>query len=511
MTDWSTGYVVDLGYTYGYYPELNPQRMRLAFLSSGLAMPEVRTACELGFGQGLSTNIHAACSTTQWWGTDFNPAQAAFAQETAGSARLDAKLYDQAFEEFCTRADLPDFDYIGLHGIWSWIADSNRSVLVDFLRRKLKVGGVLYISYNTMPGWASMVPVRHLLTEHAEVMAAPGRGTVARIDAALEFAERLLATNPQYARAHPQIAERIKQIKGQNRHYLAHEYFNRDWEPMPFAQMAQWLAPSKLNYACSAHYPDHVDIVNLSPEQQAFLNDIPDAMFRETVRDFMINQQFRRDYWVKGARRISVLEQGEALRKQRFLLTEDRSSVSLKVAGSLGEAVMHDSVYGPILDALADHRCTTIAQIEDRVREKGIPFGQVVQAVMLLIGNGSLQAAQADADMQKAKPAAERLNAYLMDKARGTSDIPYLGSPVTGGGVQVPRIEQLFLLAHSAGKKQPQDWAQLCWQMLSAQGQRVLKDGKPLESAEENLAEVTRLAAVFAEKKLPILKALQIA
>jgi len=510
MTDWSTGYVVDLGYTFGYYTELNPQRMRLAFLSSGLAMPEVRTACELGFGQGLSTNIHAACSTAQWWGTDFNPAQAAFAQETAGSARLDTRLYDQAFEEFCTRADLPDFDYIGLHGIWSWVADANRTVLVDFLRRKLKVGGVLYISYNTMPGWAAMVPVRHLLTEHAEVMAAPGRGTVARIDAALEFTEKLLATNPQYARAHPQIAERIKQIKGQNRHYLAHEYFNRDWEPMPFAQMAQWLAAGKLTYACSAHYPDHVDIVNLLPEQQAFLNDIPDAMFRETVRDFMINQQFRRDYWVKGARRISVLEQSEALRKQRFLLTEDRPSVSLKVAGSLGEAAMHEAVYGPILDAVADHRCTSIGQIEDRVREKGIAFGQVVQAVMLLIGNGSLQAAQSDADIQQAKPPAERLNAYLMDKARGTADIPYLGSPVTGGGVQVPRIEQLFLLARSAGKTQPQDWAQMCWQMLSAQGQRVLKDGKALESAADNLAEVTRLATVFAEKKLPILKALQI-
>jgi len=44
---------------------------------------------------------------------------------------------------------LPDFDYIGLHGIWSWISDENRQVIVDFIRKKLKVGGVLYISYNT--------------------------------------------------------------------------------------------------------------------------------------------------------------------------------------------------------------------------------------------------------------------------------------------------------------------------------------------------------------------------
>ncbi|OFW28202.1 MAG: hypothetical protein A3H97_23965 [Acidobacteria bacterium RIFCSPLOWO2_02_FULL_65_29] len=50
-----------------------------------------------------------------------------------------------------------------------------------------------------------------------------------------------------------------------------------------------------------------MDAVNLSADQQAFLKDIPDPMFRQTARDFMVNQQFRRDYWVKGPRRLSAL------------------------------------------------------------------------------------------------------------------------------------------------------------------------------------------------------------
>jgi SAM-dependent methyltransferase len=66
-------------------------------------------------------------------------------------------LFDESFAEFASR-DLPEFDYIGLHGIWSWISDENRAVIVDFIRRKLKVGGVLYISYNTLPGWAPLPP-----------------------------------------------------------------------------------------------------------------------------------------------------------------------------------------------------------------------------------------------------------------------------------------------------------------------------------------------------------------
>lgn len=511
MTDWTYGYVADIGYTFGYYGELNPLRMRPAFLSAGLLAPQVGTACELGFGQGMSANIHAAGSAAQWWGTDFNPAQASFAQELASVSRAEARLYDQAFAEFCKRSDLPDFDYIGLHGIWSWISDENRSIIVDFVARKLKVGGALYISYNTMPGWAAFAPMRHLMTEHAEVMAAPGRGIVSRIDAAIEFAEKLLATNPNYARANPLAAERIKKIKDQNRHYLAHEYFNRDWDPMPFADMARWLEPAKVNYACSAHYLDHVEAVNLSNDQQAFLKEIPDPMFRETTRDFMVNQQFRRDYWVRGARRLPALAQAEAFRREKFILVAPRADVSLKVTGSLGEAKLQEAVYGPVLDALADHHAKTFAQVEQAVQPRGVNFSQLTQAMMVLGGAGQVAPAQEESVVAKAKRQTERLNAHLMDKSRGGSDIGYLASPVTGGGINVSRFHQLFLLARLQGRKQPAEWAQFVWQTLAGQGQRIVKEGKALESAQDNVAELTRQANEFAEKRLPILRALEIA
>lgn len=223
MSDWTAGYVADIGYTFGYYTELNPLRVKLGFLNMGLAFPEMGAACELGFGQGLSANIHAAASVTQWCGTDFNPSQAGFAQELASVSGSGAKLYDDAFADFAARTDLPDFDYIGIHGIWSWISDENRRIMVEFIRRKLKVGGVLYISYNTLPGWGAFAPMRHLMTEHAEIIGAEGHGIVSRINGALEFSEKLLATNPAFVRANPQVAERVKKLKEQNRHYLAHE------------------------------------------------------------------------------------------------------------------------------------------------------------------------------------------------------------------------------------------------------------------------------------------------
>jgi SAM-dependent methyltransferase len=508
MSDWTAGYVADIGYTYGCYVELNPLRVKLAFLNAGLHYPEIGTACELGFGQGVSTNIHAAASITTWYGTDFNPAQAAFAKELGETSTAHVNLYDESFAEFANRDDLPEFDYIGLHGIWSWISDENRSVIVDFIRRKLKVGGVLYISYNTQPGWAAMVPMRDLLTEHSEIMGRSGMGIVNRIDEALAYVDRLIATNPIYLRNNPQIVDRIRKIKEQNRNYIAHEYFNKDWLPMPFSKMADWLSDAKVQFACSANYLEHVDSINLTEEQQELMKETPDEMFRQTVRDFMVNQQFRKDYWVKGARKLSLLQQNEALRELKVMLLTPRIDVSLKIASPLGEGIMNEAVYNPILDVLADHKSYTLGQIEQKLNN--ILFFQIKEAIIVLISMGVIAAVQDDSVINKARKQTEKLNSHIVKNARGGAEINYLASPVTGGGIMVNRFSQLFILAIQQGKKKPAEWADFAWMTLATQGQKIIKEGVTLETKEENIAELLSKADVFNEKQLPICKALML-
>lgn len=510
MSNWSSGYVDDIGYTFGYYGELNPLRVKFAFLNAGISPPNIGAACELGFGQGLSTVVHAAASTVVWAGTDFNPAQVSFAMDLNVASGSKARLFDDAFEDFCIRSDLPDFDYIALHGIWSWISDENRKVIVDFVRRKLKVGGVLYISYNTLPGWAAAAPLRHILTEHASLMSAEGIGIVKRIDDALGFADALMETNPMYSRANPQVEPRFNKLKGQDRHYLAHEYFNKDWHPMYFADMARWLGPAKLNFACSAHNLDHVDALNLTPEQKILKDRMTDSTFQQTVRDYMVNQQFRKDYWVKGLYKLHDIEQAEALLEQKVMLVTYRPDIQLKIAGALGESTMSDAIYGPILDLLADYQAKTIGQMENFLKDKGIARAQLLQAMMVLVGAGHVAPVQDTQVIAVVKKQTQALNRHLMLKARSSNEVSYLASPVTGGGVMVGRILQLFLLAMSQGAKQPADWAMVVWQIFSSQGQALLKEGKPISAPEENIAELTRQAQEFAEKQLPVLKALQI-
>lgn len=507
MSDWSEGYVTDIGYTYGYYPELNPLRLGLAFAHAGIACPKIRTACELGFGQGVSVNIHAAGSDTEWYGTDFNPSQVAFANSLAASSGSGARLYDDAFADFARRDDLPDFDFIGLHGIWSWIDDNNRAIIVDFLRRKLKVGGVLYISYNTMPGWAATVPMRELLTRHTEVMAASGQGIVSRIDAALEFFGKLLEVNPGFAKANPQIPKRHEKLMTQNRHYLAHEYFNRDWLPMSFGRMAEWLAPAKLTYACSANFLDHVDIANLTAEQQEMLRGIPDPMFREMVRDFIVNTQFRKDYWVRGARKMDVFEHSEVLRSQRVVLSYPRKNISLTLAAQVGEINLQKEVYDPLLDLMSDYQPRTLGQIEQALSGKNITLGHIREAMLILSSNYYVRNVQDDAVVSKVKKQARRLNQTLGEHARANTDFNTLVSPLTGSGLALDTTDMLLLQARNAGLKTAEEWVQQVWRIMVTKNRVMLKDGKPVATEEENLAVLRETAASMIEMRLPIYKA----
>lgn len=507
--DWTAGYVAEIDYTHGYYSELNPLRSKLPLLYGGFAPPQsFATACELGFGQGVSVNIHAAATPTQWYGNDFNPAQAGFARELAAVSGSQAQLTDEAFAEFCNRTDLPEFDFIGLHGIWSWISDVNRGILVDFFRRKLKVGGIVYLSYNTLPGWAHVMPVRHLLTQHASIEGSAGQGVVGRIDRALAFGDKLFALNPAYSRMNPSALERFNGLKAQSRNYLAHEYFNQDWHPMHYADMAKWLGTAKLSYAGSANYHDHVGGINFTPEQQGTLDEIRDPVFKETVRDYIINQQFRRDYWIKGARKLPLLEQAEQIRAQRILLTTPAAAVERKIKGPIGEASLQEAIYQPLLECLADNKTREIGELVDKLKTKNLAYNQIVQAVLILAGKGDVVAVQDEKNASKSRSTSDRLNSSLATRARAASDIQFLASPVTGGGIGVPRFQQLFMLAKSQGQKTPDEWAKFVWTVISSQGQKLVKEGKVVESEAESLAEISRQAKEFADVRGPAMRAL---
>lgn len=514
MTSWTGGYVAEIDYTHGYYRELSPVLLQMAMLSKQQDHRARRPFryLELGFGQGLSLNIHAAACEGEFWGTDFNPSQAGNARDLAAASGANIRILDDSFAELAARADLPEFDIIALHGIWSWVSDDTRRTIVDIARRKLAVGGLFYVSYNCTPGWSAAMPLRHLMNLHLEKASGEAMGMAPRMDAALNFAQQVIDANAAYFRANPLVVERLKGLKAHNKNYLAHEFFNADWHPMPFSQVAEMLDAAKLSFAAPSNLLAHIDLLNLSQAQQQLLSSISSTVLRETVRDYCENQQFRRDIFVKGPRPLPEPRQSAMFRALRFTLLTHPDDVVLKVTGNAGEAQLQAEVYRPILAALAarDFAPKTLEELSADPQLKGLNATQISQALVVLTGLSHAHPAQDDGLIALAKRRTDLLNTHILDKAPYSVDINFLASPVIGGGVAVNRLNQLFLRSLAGGAATPKQLADEAWPILQRQGQRLIRDGKPLENPADNVEELLRVASEFVIKRLPVLKSLKV-
>ncbi len=508
--EWTSGYVAEIDYTHGYYREMSPAHLRFALISRGFAPPPASDIryLELGFGQGLSLNLHAAANRGQFWGTDFNPSQAANAQALAAATGNGTHILDDGFAELLARDDLPQFDYICAHGVWTWVSEENRANMVALMRKLLKLGGAVYLSYNALPGWAQSMPLRELMKLHEDIAGSQEKGIGDRISNAIGFGEAMEAAGALYFRQAPAARERLKSLKGKPVNYLAHEYFNRDWKPMYFADVAKMLeSGAKLGFGGSSNLLDHVDAINLNEAARNFLAGIANPVLRETARDYLLNQVFRRDIYLRGGRRLTIAERNALLSETRVALLTLPDDIPMKLTSALGEINLAEQIYKPLLQTLAadNYKPKTLAEIA--AARPDTNQAQIVQAITLLIGANHLGVAQSPAEEQACRAGAQRFNNYVLARARQVSEINYLASPVLGGAVTVQKLPQMFLLAQAEGAKTPPVLAKAVYAMMNALGQKIFKDGQPLESDEAHLAQLTEDAKAH-QRRLPLMQAL---
>lgn len=507
MSNWTAGYMVDINYNHGFYPELTPTLLSLIGLAKGqggVDLGKELAYCELGCGQGFSANLLAAANPTiQFYANDFNPAQIANANALAAEGGVtNVHFSDASFQEYIDDLSLPQFDIIALHGIYSWISAENRKAVLNFISKKLKVGGLVYLSFNTLPGWSADMPLRRLFLGHAETSGGP---LPVRIEKALAYAGQMKDANIAYFREISSAAKRLEGIKSQNPSYVAHEYFNRDWTPLYFSDVAKELAEAKLAYLGSAHLLDHIDGINFTPAHALLLNEVADPIFRETLRDYLTLSPFRSDIFVRGGLPLNAGEAHARWLDIRLALIVDPQVFNFTVNTPLGEALLQRDAYNPIIDALSTGPRTLREIVADpRIQTLGWP--KLYEVVKALVGSGQVQPCLEAKGESKRAAVTRRFNEAVMRRALWGGELGGLASPVTGGGVPLNRFDQIFLLA----VLERTDPVQRVWSQLQTLGQKLVKDGKTLESDDENLADIRNRYEDF-KKSLPVFQQLGIA
>ena len=471
---WSKGYVSDLTYSHGYYHELAPSFLRFFLLQNGFANTSQNddySYCELGYGQGVSANLHAAANPRgRCWGTDFNPDHALFAQCLARQAGVEATWMARGFEELLDD-DLPSFDFITLHGVWSWIDASARHAVVEFIRRRLKLGGIVYMSYNVMPGWATEKPLRDLMWLHTELAGGQGESTASRIQGAIAYADRLRKGNAAYFEQFPRAGQMLDDMSRDDRHVVAHEYFNRSWHIAYFADLAQSLEAAGLSFACSVHKSDLVGEVALRRQACRLPAGDMNAALRETTNDFLLHRRFRRDVFVRGAARLQPAEQEAMLREVGLVLLRPADTIGATVQTPYGQVALDRAVLGSMLEQLAGaSEPVTLGRIIDAT---GHPASSVFAVAGALVAQSQAFPVFAGDASCASQARARHLNRAIAQRARIDDTLRYLASPLTGHGLEVNHLHRLFLLGLEEGVREPADLAAFAdpWAQALAPGE----------------------------------------
>ncbi|WP_376099429.1 methyltransferase regulatory domain-containing protein [Roseomonas sp. CCTCC AB2023176] len=364
MTSWSRGYVADAPYVVSYNHQQTPAHVAMALAVNGVdwrPRPGM-TLVDIGCGRGLTTAVLAAANPT-WMviGLDYNPAHVAEATAFAEEAGLDNLRFLEADLAAMSDADLaaiPAADMMMLHGVWTWVADPVRAGIVRLLAQRLKAGGVFYCAYNALPGFGENMALQRLVRVAA---AMPSRGdSVSRVLSAAPFVKRVRDAGAM----HLKDTRMLKMVVGEEGNpdpaYLAHEMMTDHWRPVFFGDLFEALAPARMEHAGSATLAENFPSLVLEPEQIAIVEEVPEGPPRELVKDLFLVRPFRRDLFVRGARRA---DRTALLDRIVVGLSAHRADGTLPPLRTIvGKIEVPEAISRPILAAL-EERPRTLGEL----------------------------------------------------------------------------------------------------------------------------------------------------
>ncbi|MFI4986531.1 MAG: class I SAM-dependent methyltransferase [Alphaproteobacteria bacterium] len=510
---WSDGYVADIPYLAGFYPDQAPAHLNFVCLLNGLEPNRTArsfTYCELGCGQGVTAALLAAANPeASIHAVDFNPAHIAAGEELASEAGLaNLHLIESSFAALNGVAgrELPDFDFVTLHGIYSWVSPQNRRAIVEFMGRHLKPGGIVYVSYNCMPRWLAGLPVQRLLYELASV--APGRSDQ-RFRQALSLVEEMVKAGAHGLEENPVLKSILKEWDAGRASYFAHEYLNGNWQPLYHADVARELAEAKLNFVGSSTVFENFPAMTLSTEQQALLARIEVPELSETLKDFFVPHLLRRDVFVRGARRLSVTRREELMRGTRLALAVPRQRTRLEVEVAVGRASIEARHYEPIFDALAEAPRTAGELLALPALSDAATL-QATEIAGMLVGSRQALPVPAFEHAPDTEPG-RRFNAVIARRAvrDQLGKAQALASGLLGTGVPVTGVDCHVYRALAASSRMDADeLARGLWSLLAASGDTLVSDGKALTGESECLAFFREHAGRALAEKLPLWRTL---
>jgi SAM-dependent methyltransferase len=405
------GYVTDQEYTSNYYQGYTPAYLDYVALLNGVAPPERPAGqfrlCDLGCGFGMTALALAAANpAAQVYGIDYMAEHIDVSCDLAKRAGINNAYFLQLSFAQALEKDFEPFDYIVAHGVYTWVNADVRAEVLAFIKRFLKPGGIAYLSYNSLPGKATIMPVQKLVSHFGALSS--GRagdrvlGAFAKVGELKQMGARALQDKPA-------VDMLLDSLKDEDPRYLAHEYLHSTWEPRYSIDVAAEMAMAGTEFIGSATLFANDERFLLTPEQRAYLAGFENINQRELVKDFLLDVPFRRDIYANSPRRLDAAEQERRLGKLMLMLAVAADAVDYTVKVAFVEASIDSPIARNIVKALASGP-KTINQLLSRWDMMSASVQEVRDVVFMLLCSQQLTLVEQDK-----VATASRLNEVLRD------------------------------------------------------------------------------------------------
>lgn len=187
-------------------------------------------------------------------------------------------------------ASFGTFDYIVCHGVYSWVPDEIREMILAICSDNLAPNGLAYVSYNTYPGWHERGMVRELMLYHSrKATAAAGQ-----IEKARAFPTQLAGVLTNASSPYASVLRKEGELlRAAGEAYIFHDYLEVDNQPTYVHEFLTRAGRHGLEFLAEASKPGLRSGLTESA-RQAISTWADDTVSREQYLDFVCNRTFRR-------------------------------------------------------------------------------------------------------------------------------------------------------------------------------------------------------------------------
>ncbi len=279
----------DVPYTSSPDPARHPDRLATTGILFGLDVAPVDTCRVLEFACGDGSNLvpmAALLPNASFVGFDFAAQPIARARAMTDALGLaNVRLLERDLRDL--PADLGTFDYIIVHGLYSWLPAGVRAHLMPRIARHLAPAGVAFVSYNALPGSHLRAIAWDMLAYHTRDIA-DKRSKLAAAREMLNLAGMPASGDDSLLQA--LRADLRKTAQGSDSS-LAHDDLAEFNHAVHFDAFVDEAKGARLAFLAEAH-PSSSSGVGLAPAVRKMLAGV-DRLAREKYLDFLHFRHYR--------------------------------------------------------------------------------------------------------------------------------------------------------------------------------------------------------------------------